>query len=108
MTSLAFPLGSVGRPTLLKGQDWIIGEFVLGPGEDKIIQCSLPTGATNDLQWANFHAEEARPRGEPVLSMSLVGEIRYVDELGIPRFTGINRTYEPKTKWFRPSGAEGE
>jgi hypothetical protein len=95
----------IGKIELLKGEDMVLGEFTLEPGQSDTIECLLLTGTENDVQWANFHAGL---RSDPLLFMRLVGEIRYVDELGIPRATGVNRTYEPKTKWFSPSGEEGE
>jgi hypothetical protein len=88
------------------GEEALISEFTLQPGEDTILKQSLPTGATYNVEWANYHAGI---RVQPLKQIDLVGMVCYVDDLGIPRRTGISRTYEPKTKTFTPKrDSEGE
>ena len=82
------------------GDEVLIKEITLQPGEDTALQQSLATGATNDIEWANY---QAGLRTEPPRYIHLVGMIRYVDDLGIPRRTGIHRTYDPNTGWFAPN-----
>jgi Ca2+/Na+ antiporter len=87
------------------GDEGAIGNFTLQPGEDTSVEVLLTAGVTNDVQWANFHQGLST---EPLRYIYLVGMMRYTDELGITRRTGISRTYDPKTTAFTPSGSEGE
>jgi hypothetical protein len=96
---------NVGNIETKVGQDGLIDTFALQPGEDIRISSSLPTGTENDLKWANFHAGL---KAEPLLFLTILGVVHYKDDLGIPRRTGINRSYDPKTKTFTPSNSEGE
>jgi hypothetical protein len=88
-----------------KGNDNPIGEFTLQAGEDREYEGNIGTGATHDLNWANYHAGH---QTTPMKSLYLVGTIMYEDDLGIPRRTGIFRAYDPKTYSFSSSTFEGE
>jgi hypothetical protein len=95
----------VGKIEICQGEDGLIQECTLQPGEDIRINATLLTGTVNDIKWANFHATATGLSSKPMLFISLVGMIRYVDDLGIPRRTGIHRGYDPKTQNFiRPTG----
>jgi hypothetical protein len=83
-----------------RGEEVPIGNFTLQPGEDALVTQTLATGATNDIPWANYHAGI---RVEPPRHIYLVGTIYYTDDLGIPRRTGIHRTYEPSDGSFTPN-----
>ena len=82
------------------GEDFLIAEFTLEPGQDRSFDRILNAGVTNDLQWANYHAGD---RTEPTKAIYLVGTIKYLDDLKIPRRTGFFRVYDPKTGKFVPS-----
>jgi hypothetical protein len=88
-----------------QGKEERIGAFTLQPGEETPLERVLNTGVTNSIQWANFHQAI---KTEPSRYIYLVGVINYRDDLGILRRTGINRTYDPKTKTFVPGTLEGE
>jgi len=61
--------------------------------------------AVNDLQWVNYH--EGLPT-EDHRSLFVVGTVYYMDDLNIPRRTGIHCRYDPKTMDFKPADFEGE
>ena len=92
-------------PTLSHGKDADIWQFTLQPGEEAVCEEELDAAVTQDIQWANYHAGI---KTEPLKSIYLVGTISYRDDLDIPRQTGINRLYDPETKWFKAQDSEGE
>jgi hypothetical protein len=81
------------------GKDDPIGEFILQPGEEKVFERILGAGMTNDIQWANYHQAL---QTDPLRYIYLVGTLFYLDDLDIPRNTGIHRCYDPKTRTFLP------
>ena len=84
---------------------WLKEPISLQAGAEVIIQESLPTGAMFDLGWESFR------RGlevNPPRYLFLFSRIYYTDDLNIPRSTGINRRYDPKTKAFVPKKDEEE
>jgi hypothetical protein len=82
---------------LREGQSGMIGPFTLQPGEEMPVEMDLSVGMTNDLQWANFHQGY---QSESARFLYLFGIILYLDDLDIPRRTGVFRTYAPKTRTF--------
>ncbi len=93
------PLNTIAPIELKCGDEDSIGEFTLQPGESTAFDRPLNTGVTNDIQWANYHQAI---QTEPPKYIYLVAVIRYIDDLGIPRQTGISRKYDPKTRTFIP------
>lgn len=77
----------------------------LRPGEQTVWNRSLDIGATNDLNWANYHA--GLPPADD-RALFLAGTVFYFDDLDTPRRTGIYRKYDPKTKDFRAADVERE
>ncbi len=95
MSCVAHDVGNID----LKDGDtfWLKKPFSLQPGEEVIIQESLPTGATFDVGWENFRLGiETEPRRY----LYLFSQIHYSDDLSIPRSTGVNRRYDAKTRTF--------
>jgi hypothetical protein len=74
-----------------------ISERTLQPGERESIQTGLDGNFVNDVGWVEFHAGQAA-----LHYILLMGTIGYRDDLGIPRQTGLRRSYDPKTKTFTP------
>lgn len=84
---------------LREGQSGLIAPFTLAPGQEMPVEMDLSVGMTNDLQWANFHEGY---QTEPARFLYLFGIILYLDDVDIPRRTGVFRTYDPKTRTFVP------
>jgi hypothetical protein len=80
------------------GDNPIVG-FDLQPGQETVLERTASAGVTNDIQWANYHQAL---QTEPRRYIYLVGALLYLDDLDIPRQTGINRCYDPKTRTFLP------
>lgn len=102
MSCIAHDIGNID---LKDGDPFLFSPFTLQPGQEVLIQESLPTGAIFDLEWENFR------RGievKPLRYLFLMGTIYYTDDLNIPRSTGISRGYDAKTKAFVPRKEEEE
>jgi hypothetical protein len=69
------------------------------PGQQVTVEEVLPTGTINDLEWANFREGI---QSEPLKYLYLIGTIYYLDDLNIPRSTGMHRKYDPKNQTFEP------
>ncbi len=90
---LSVRVGVVGEEVEIKESTHIgISPRTLQPGEGETIQFGLDTGISN---YAFY-------KGESPYMVFLVGTIWYRDDLGIPRQTGLHRSYDPKTKIFTP------
>jgi hypothetical protein len=59
----------------------------------------LANGVLFDVDWENFNQGL---KTQPLRFVSLMGVIYYIDDLNIPRSTGINREFDPKTRDFVP------
>ena len=73
-----------------------IGQRTLQPGEREAMEFALDTRISNDARWVEFY------KGTSSHRIFLLGTIWYRDDLGIPRQTGLHRSYDPKTKTFVP------
>lgn len=96
MSCVAPDTGSIDFKT---GDTTLIDPLTLQPGEEVVVQESLPSGVLFDLEWENFRQGL---QGKNLRYLFLMGRIFYTDDLNIPRSTGISRTYNPKTKAFTP------
>jgi hypothetical protein len=69
--------------------------YTLNPGERLIFEERLKTGTEIDLEWMNFFRG-----GASRCAVYLIGTIGYMDELGIPRQSGIHRKLDPANRRF--------
>jgi hypothetical protein len=90
---------SVGKIEMKEGDRTSISQFTLQPGQQVTIDKTLPTGTINDDEWALFR--DGIEVGFPKY-IYLLGAIFYLDDLDIPRATGISRKYDSKTLAFVP------
>jgi hypothetical protein len=100
MSCIAHDIGNI---QFKDGDAFLIQPFTLQPGEQVIIEETLPTGFQNDLQWENF---KQGIKTDPLRYLFFGGNIYYSDDLNIPRSTGISRGYHPENKKF--TAREGE
>lgn len=89
----------VGKIETKWGEERPISSVMLGPGQAITVEERVSTGVPFDLEWENFRQGVAV---KPLRFVSLAGIVYYTDDLGIPRSTGINRAFEPKTGEFVP------
>jgi hypothetical protein len=90
---------NVGKIEIKDGDRVAISQFTLQPGQQVTVEEVLPTGTVNNLEWANFREGI---QTEPLKYLYLIGTIYYLDDLNIPRATGIHRKYNPKSEDFEP------
>ncbi len=89
----------LGKVEIKQGDPVYISQFTLQPGQIVTVEEVLPTGTINSIAWANFREGI---QGEHPRYLYLLGTVFYMDELSIPRATGIHRKYNPKTQEFEP------
>jgi hypothetical protein len=96
---LSVIVNSVGKVEIKEGDRTMISELTLQPGQQVTVQETMPTGTIGDTDWTLL--SEGIEVGIPKY-IYFVGTIYYLDDLNIPRATGIHRKYDPKTSNFDP------
>jgi hypothetical protein len=90
---------TVDNVALHDGDEFVIPEFTLEPGQQNIFDGRLTTGTDNDEGWIAYRKGRST---SPSRYLYLMGTIWYQDDLNIPRATGVSRKYDISTKTFAP------